>query len=446
MKRKTLQKISSLMIAGVLAASAGITAFAAGDDGRTTNSTRSSFSGTNVAETIVTGTSIPLTKSIVFFNDEDNSTVFEPNISFDYVVAPEAVADNGQTTVTTKDGDKVQVNTGVADGVTGTTIQFGTNVGGTATTAVTVSSDGTDVERTANLTVDLSKFSHAGVYRYKITETPSVSVTAAGLTARTGDYADTRYLDVYIKNDNNTLSMYGAVMFKSTSTEQGKDSIGADTDKTTGFGPDGTSTFENDTTVDKYKTYNIEVKKVVAGSLADKTHEFPFYVKLSNAVAGAKYTYTDKADASSAETIADTAVIEKGTDVNTSALKLKHEESIKFIGVPSNQTSDLSIDVKEWNDSFDKYTASVKVSNGTAPTVSDAEMEANSGTPAVISTFDVKASSASELLMTVTNTIKEISPTGLALRFAPFAIMGGFGVLFLVLAHKKHRKDDSDVI
>ncbi len=74
-------------------------------------------------------------------------------------------------------------------------------------------------------------------------------------------------------------------------------------------------------------------------------------------------------------------------------------------------------------------------------------MAANSDTPAVMSTFDVKTNDVANQLITVTNTLKEISPTGLVLRFAPFAIMAAFGILFLVLAHRRNKKkDDSDII
>ncbi len=450
MERKWIKRISSLLIAGVLTASMNVTAFADEGSVRTTDDKSSSFTGSgNTVSLAGSGTKIPLTKSIIFFND-DNANVYEPNITFSYRVAPAGITDGVYTvTETTSSNETVTVHVynGIAEGVSGTDIAFGTTLGSTDTTTVTANADGTDVERTADLTVDLSKFDHAGVYRYVVTETTASDVTAAGLDERTSDYVSARYLDVYLKNKADSgLEMYGAVMFKSIASQPGTDSITSSaTDKTSGFGPEGGSTsYADDKTVDKYRTYNFEVKKLVSGALADKTNEFPFYISLANSISGAKYTFEDENGVQTSEAVTG-GVITKGEDSKSSGLKLRHGASVRFIGVPSSRTDDLSIIVKEWNNTFDAYSASVSLTNGSA-TVSNADMSANSDEAAAVSAFDIKANTTAGQVMTVTNTIKDISPTGLILRFAPFAIMAGFGIIFLALSRRHRKKDDKDII
>ena len=167
---------------------------------------------------------IPMTKSIIMFNI-NGSDVYEPNISYTYSVAPVTsgsllgkITDDGELNVVsgTPTPVTVQVNAGVTDGVffsgTDNTITFSSS-----NTIVSTEANGVAVKKSTNLSVDLSKFSHAGVYRYKITETDnSATVTAVGMV-RGADYSRERYLDVYIKNSTSTpgtLELYGAVIFK----------------------------------------------------------------------------------------------------------------------------------------------------------------------------------------------------------------------------------------
>lgn len=209
----TFKKLGAFILALVMIFALSATAFAADTTGDVYQ---------DDSKTAVSGTNIPLTKSIVFFN-ENGSNVYEPDITYTYAVTPvtvnagATVTDDGEYNLPTNDPVTVRVNNGVANGVTGVTLSFSP-----ANAPVAALSTGTEVEKSGNLTVDLSKFPHAGIYRYLVTETQDpADVTEKGLEARDtttagNKYDNTRYLDVYIANkaDGSGLELKGAVFFK----------------------------------------------------------------------------------------------------------------------------------------------------------------------------------------------------------------------------------------
>ena len=74
---KHIKKIAALVLAFAMVLSLSSVAFAADD----------TYTGSENANAIISGTTIPLTKSIVLFNT-DGSEIREPNISFTYTVTP----------------------------------------------------------------------------------------------------------------------------------------------------------------------------------------------------------------------------------------------------------------------------------------------------------------------------------------------------------------------
>lgn len=445
---KKLKKISALVLAVMMIAMAA-TVYAA--------DTGDAYNG--ASQTTTTGASIPLTKTIVFIN-ENSSPVYEPNITYSYGIT---TVNPGTASVTDADNDTARVNEGVDGGVTGTTIAFSS-----ANDAAETYPTGNQVTKSSNLTVvfgtnGTATFQHAGIYRYLITETSNVTPASVGITRDATGYVATRYLDVYIGNGGTVdaqtnplgLQLLGAVIFKTeNTTNPGQDSI-AHTDtndqKTTGFEPgvadgtSGTTDYTSDTTVDRYTTYDFSVKKEVAGSLANKDNEFPFYVSVSNTINGAKYTFYDDpgTGTGAAEVISGTSIT-KGTNALTSTLTLKHGDFIKFVGVPSNTTagSELSIDITEWNNTPDSYTPTVAATNGDTAMVSGAQM-ASDGSDSV-DTFDLKTNDDASQILTITNTISEISPTGLVIRFAPYALIlvAGLALLIIAMKRKGHKEEE----
>ena len=409
---------------------------------------------------------IPMTKSIIMFN-LNGSDVYEPNISYTYSVAPVTdelgtITDDGE--LNNNNPVTVQVNAGVSDGVTfsGTdgTITFSSD-----NTIVATDANGVEVEKSTNLTVDLGKFTHAGVYRYIITEADNSSaVTAAGMV-RGADYNRQRYLDVYIKNGTTTpatLELYGAVIFKTNAQDTSNpvhnatNQITTTTYKTTGFEPGVTGEtgsdidYTSDREADHYTTYDFAVKKLITGGMADKTHEFPFYINITNTITDAAYTYINDPGTGTGtkETVA-SATITKGSNLASSTLALKDGEYVKFVGVPSSNSSALTIAVKEFNDSVDSYSASATVVNGTAPTVQmNGNNSATQMTPstgyATLADFDLKTKDAAAQIITVTNNLAEISPTGIVTRYAPYGLILVAGVVLLVISKKRKKNTDEE--
>ena len=439
----------ALVLALAMVLAMGTVAFAADDTYK--------GSGDSNATGVAGKTTIPLIKGIVFFN-ANGSAVYEPNITFSYEVTPDtAIAADGTTASVTDDGSlnvilgtstpvTRNVYPGPDGGVIGTSISFSA-----ANTAVTATATGTEAEQSGNLTFVPSAFSKPGIYRYVITErvsgtgTDAENLAAAGLTARDTSYDTTRYLDVYVKNGDSGLEMYGAVIFKSASTTPGQDDIDTITEKTTGFEPgsDGVATYDADRNVDKYTTYDFTVKKTVSGSMADKNHEFPFFVTVSNSINGAKFTYT----ADSTETFAgannangvitlSAADFSIGSDEITSTLKLKNNDTVKLVGVPSNQTDDLAVVIKEFNDTYDSYTPSASAVEGTLTMTTGTAMTAQSGSDSTES-FSIKDNDTADQVLTINNNLSEISPTGVVLRIAPYALMLAAGIVLLIVSRRR---------
>lgn len=451
------KKICALVLAIAMVLAMGSVAMAATD----------TYTGSDKTEaTIVKGkTEIPLTKSIVFFN-ENKSGVYEPNITFSYAVEPATINDMTYTVTDDKNpAVEAYVHPGITDGVKGMNIAFSSD-----NYVETTAADGVEVEHTGYLTVDLTKFTKPGVYRYKITESVTNPATdtdnnaklqAAGLTARDSSYDNTRYLDVYIhytSEDSTTLEMYGAVIFKSI-TSNGQNNIiakategTAATEKTTGFEPGvgGHANKKTDPNVDKYTTYDFTVKKTVSGTMADKNHEFPFYVTVSNSISGAKFTYT----AAGTETFTgmtltngaatlSAANFSIGSDGKGSNLTLKHNDTIKLVGVPSNQTTELAVVIKEFNDTYDKYTPSADATNGDIRMTAGTAMTADTGFDTT-SSFTVKTNDVADQILTIDNKLDEISPTGVVLRVAPYVLILGAGIALLLISRRRKTASEEE--
>jgi len=436
-----MKKIGALVVALVMVLAMSSSAFAATDV----------YSGSEQTDALVTGTNIPLTKGIVLFNT-DGSEIREPNISFTYTVTPidETVANQGEPlvgTTVTDDGSRnsgTPVTVNVYDGVAGAFTSSLTLTFADTNAKVAAEQSGTEVEKTGNLVVTLSAFQHAGIYRYKITEVANPgTITNVGLDARTSDYDSTRYLDVYIKNnDTGTgLEMYGAVIFKTTETtsgSEGTEDINTSTKKTTGFEPgvdpsDASYTYENDNTFDKYHTFNLEVNKTITGGLADKTHDFPFEITLTG----------DKTETIIADYSKIGATYHDGTEpttvnINTTAAvltpALSNGDSVTITGIPVGTT----VLVKETNDTYDQYTPSITTQTGfTGLTLTEnGALTALTGTTQLSAAAQI-TSKTSKSVIGLTNTLAEVSPTGVVLRIAPYALILAGGIALLLISRRR---------
>jgi hypothetical protein len=432
-----MKKIGALLLAIVMVLAIGTSAFAAEDD---------TYKGSESPNAVISGgTNIPLTKSIVMFNT-DGEAIREPNIKFTYAVTPVNNANLGEpleNVTVTDDGyrnNDVPVTVNVYNGVATAfpkklELEFKDSAD-----KVTAAKSGTELEKTGNLEINLDAFSHAGVYRFKITETANPSdVYSAGLDTRGTDYKNYRYLDVYIKNEENGsgLEMYGAVIFQSASGAN--DKITTETEKTTGFEPK-TTDYENDGTVDKYHTFNLEVNKTITGGLADKTHDFPFEITLT----GDK-TKTIIADYSK-EGATYVGTEPTTVDINTTANKLtpalSDGDKVTITGIPVG----TKVMVKETNDTYDQYTPSIKTKTGFTDLAlkSTGAMAARGGTAELsVATTEI-TDKTQKSVIGLENTLAEVSPTGVVLRVAPYAMILVAGLALMLISRRRNAMESDE--
>lgn len=417
-----MKKLTALLLALVMVLAMNVTVFAEGEGVGTYGDTSSAF--TNAAGI----TSVPVTVEI--------DTVGNiPDTTFTYSIANGAAvnADGSQTGV-------MKIYAGVTGGVT------------------IANTDGKvpfskNSEKTAylNLTVVPGAFTHAGVYRYALTQTAlsteQISVGFDSEAVATGG-AVTKYVDVYVENADSGFKVTNVVLFDPLKEDlkiEGEKVNYADSTKTDRFkNTFGTDPDTTDTT-EEYDNYTVTITKKVTGGSGDKTYEFPFTIGLS---------YTENETDDSATTLTGmkvgveavgNATLPTGVTTMTigdSALngfKLADGQSIKLTHVPK----DVLVAVKEGVDAAEQYTITYTAANFASGDATNAAISAVSGTDTYVDAGTVvvnKKTDAKAATITYTNNRDAISPTGVVLRIAPYAIMLGAGVvLFIILKSRKNK-------
>ena len=459
-----MKKFGAIVLAIMMIAMVGL-AYATTTGTDTTNDDTGSLNSNpaNTAIKIVSGNTLTLNKSLIFYNPE-NVGVYEPNIAYTYTVSPFTVT-SSSATVTDKDSVTYHVKSGVDGGLivasTNNTSYANTN------TKVSATSAGTIVEKSILLTVVPTAFSSAGIYRYKLTDTTTVdSLDAVGIT-RPADYKTDRYIDLYVQNDGNDsttgnpkFKVENAVVFVETSvTDPATGTITTSTLKTTGYNESqqADSDYTDDTVADHYYTYNLKIEKETTGNMADRSNQFPFAVAITGIKAG-KITYAG-VGITAANAIDETVTsgsVTKGELTTSSALKLADGQSVTFYGIPFGASATVS----EYNNTLDVYkelknltttsnaSTQVKLSDDVTLTpntpTEKAELASiliDAGTAHTAT--DTTQSSAHTTLAHFTNNLAEISPTGYVSRFAPYALILVAGIVLLIVAKKrKHTEED----
>lgn len=323
------------------------------------------------ADNPATGSSITIEKNLKVSNPNLTS-VDGPGLTMNYAIAPVApAANNGGTTITdtASPAHTGTVHQGPAAGVTLSASSISWPIG----TAVNASATGADNVKSITANVDLTKFSVPGIYRYKLTETVGTDTSA------TGAEGEDRYIDVYIKNaaSGTGLEVSGVVMHDG-STENGK--------------PAQKKTFGDET----FATVNITLQKTVSGNMADKNNQFPFTATTSD---HGRYHYAKKAEAP-------TAVADNKKAEGTESTTLAHTEMYYISGL----SHEAAVAYEETNNTQDVYQTSI-----TGGTASAASAVAAGATKAMAST-DVDNSAD----VVFNNTLEEVSPTGVIMRFGPY--------------------------
>lgn len=408
---------------------------------------------------------ITFPKQIVIFNTTDSTVVYNPNISYTYSISA------GSNTHTVKDGDNDRGNiySGPVTALAATDSNYDLTAAFSSASTTTATTKGVVAEDNITIVFNPDQFEHAGIFRYVITESDSSTArTAAGIT-RVG--TDTvRYLDVYVRvdssdadNDNSTTDfvIYGYVL---STADDSKNENNTTTDpkntdadaglmtKTSGFLADYDTTTGVVTKGDYYNTYNLKVVKNVAGSLADTNEQFPFGITFSNStitsrpIVGVVATYQSGSYSATNETFAATGTLSIGTGTSESTLKLKDDDYIVITGIPADITSSVT----EYNSSYDIYRAEITTTAPTGGTATHTEAKLNPNQTTTITAVTGTNMSttntliAGDLILTVTNNLEVVSPTGIVTRYAPYGLILVAGVVLLVIAMKRRKNTEED--
>ena len=453
----------------------------------------------HIIDETVTAT-IPIKKDIVAFNPEEKA-VHEPNIVYTYDIS---AANTSSAKIRTKDSANQPIEIDVHNGVlaaiegigdsgdstssmvSGTdkqtgTITFGKNNSPSAKkTGNKEISDTYNVNENHKFTQKMNIVINAnfiynpangqtgadkqvnppGVYRYKIEDVTAASAfTNSGV--EDGGAGNLLFLDVYTKynSQHDGLVIYGYVLFREETTQDGTtieySTTVTDSEeiKTEGFvtssegddNGDDTLVDTNKAKFDKYKTYNVKIEKKVAGALADRQHQFPFTIQLSNDTVKSQADFTIM----NTEGATNEHALDATGDCTSDAFKLKNGETVTLIGLPSG----TKVQVTEENDLDDKYTVSAKI-NGTATNLIKGTDESTAAESIALekneksslkTAYEFKTKGSTDVIE-FTNTLSDVSVTGLLFSIAPFIFIVLTGALLLVFVIKRRNPNKNESI
>ena len=414
--KKLAKFLTALLMVGVLA----VPSYAAtiGDDG--------------IANSSDTTVNIP--KSITVMNNGFDKS-YSPTITYTFSIAPSS--NLGKI----KDANNIQANVkaGVAGGITTTA--------SVAFTPELVEDTGAnslhkEVVKNIELTVDLTKFTDPGVYRYTITDTTTDATLEAAGIVRGITFDPTRELDVYIvrNSTNGSLEISGYVLLDeippivvgSTMKSPGY-VIDGDIIENHEIGQDGidgtdddvyTYSVGDDETIDRYVTVNYDVTKIIDGNMADANHEWAFTAEVATSD-----KYFAGVDAQNAEEKTDTQF----------TFGLKGGDSYYVYAVnPKDQVT-----FSEENNSSNTCLLTATI-NGQVD-VEHYELTPNSGYGVVTNPpySGVTGLAPANISVVVTNLVNAPSTTGFLMRVLPFiALAGIMGGALVVIKKVKFGKED----
>lgn len=308
-----------------------------------------------------------------------DENAMEPNVMFNYSIAPAS-----ENELTSTGGMPVTAGVDGAVSLSPTSVNFSNK---------DLTSTENTGEKTKTITAKLSAeiktslFKAPGIYRYKITQTPS------GLDGLNVTYNEL-FLDVYVENEENGGSGYvvkGCIL----RTEAGSG------EKTAGF-------------LNKYVTHKLTITKVVMGNQGDKNKDFNFTFTIKGAD-GESYEYATVKNG--ATTMSQTPAT-SGTAVTVS---LKHGESVIVYGLSSED----KFAVTEADYHGDGYKTSYKIGDGTNSTEGSSIVE--------------KAIGAYDTTVIFTNTKDVTVPTDVIRTVVPYAAIVAFAAVMGVVFFRPRR-------
>ncbi|MBR3416582.1 MAG: hypothetical protein IKH09_07805, partial [Clostridia bacterium] len=278
---------------------------------------------------------------------------------------------------------------------------------------------------------------------YVITETTTEAVkNASGITEGTG--ANVLYMDVYVKDnvkensDDPDFVIYGYTLFTTQN-----DAIDARDGATTNTVADAGKVegFVDTTagTADQYYTFDLTVKKVVVNDKAtsEAHHEFPFTITFENETVSAKVLPIMTVSDNATQTALSAASLTSGSWTPTIA----DGATVTYVGIPCGTT----FTINEKNDVVGTTYASVSTGADTNAESKNIYYNDISNNAVVNCTTALQAATENHTgnskTVVFTNTLELISPTGVIVRVAPFALILLAGVALFVIVRRRRVED-----
>ena len=466
MMKKNMNRLATLALSGMMVFSTAAPVFASSTSVNKTDPNLNVYYGKDEANVGVStnaggkletlGNSVSFDK-VIRVETDNNEMVDQPDVVWTYTVA--GVANNqkinvggasesaafevGKTKIVDKNNQEMIVLAGQASQIDETTsdlkAEFKAN--NFELTGATLK----DFTDGVKISFKPAAFATPGVYRFVVTEGPATGFNSGDVEAMKVNvdgvekpYQTQRFLDVYVrlKDGSADREIYGYVLHSGdtlvSSNTTGNKHTG---DKNSGFDGDGNKTGKRDTPqgYTRYTPRKIKIDKKISGMI-NKDNLFPFTVNLfHNPVnGGAAYDNPDlqvkvKLPRQSNYTV------KKASDIPGLGAKLKDGDSLEIIGLPKTTT----YKVKENNNTALTIKSDVRFSEDVAHEIPDTVTAVSETVlPTKDSTERGEGKSLVEKDSHVAyhNHIDEITPTGVVLTVAPYAMMlavaGSMGFMF----------------
>ena len=466
--KKNMNRLATLALSGMMVLSTAAPVFASSTSVNKADPNLNVYYGkeeANVGVSAGTGGKLEALGNSVSFDKvirvetDNNEMVDQPDVVWTYTVAgvtnnhkinvggasESAAFEVGKTKIVDKNNQEMIVLAGQAsqidEGNSDLKAEFKAN---SFDLAGTEGSTLKDFKDGVKISFKPAAFATPGVYRFVVTEGPASGANSGDVEAMKvmvdnveKPYQTQRFLDVYVrlKDGSADREIYGYVLHSGdtlvASNQSGNKHTG---DKNSGFDGDKGKGGKKDTPqgYTRYTPRKLKVDKKISGMI-NKDNLFPFTVNLFHNKAGA--VNFDNADLQVKVKMpgAGVYIVKKASEIPGLGATLKDGQSLEIIGLPKTTT----YNVKENNNTSLSIKSDVSFSEDVAnPVPSTAAVTTETVAPAASSTErgGDKSLVQKDSHVAYHNHIDEITPTGVVLTVAPYAMMmavaGSMGFMF----------------